>query len=309
MSSLRNIAIIGPTPTLGSYILTSLLRNPNFKITIITRASSPSIFLPHPSQTIIKVPDTYPESELIAALKNQDALVINLPVSHTATTQLKIIDAAVNAGVKRIIPSDFAGCVPLEKTQELDFMTRDNATVVEYLRSKEKDDLSWSAVKCGLYLDYQLEVPWFCFDLKAQKVQLWDDGEAKFATSTREKIGDAVVAVLTHLEETKNKIVYANSFTTSQKQLMGALEKATGKSWEVERLSSADEISAGKEMLKNGNMMGIGAIVKSICFTKGWGADFEGEDVEAMSEVLGLEEEDLDEVVSKIVQEFGRSLA
>jgi hypothetical protein len=66
---------------------------------------------------------------------------------------LRIIDAAVKAGVKRIIPSDFAGTVPLEKIQELDFFTRDNVTVVEYLKQKEREGVSWSAIKCGAYLD------------------------------------------------------------------------------------------------------------------------------------------------------------
>ena len=150
----------------------------------------------------------------------------------------------------------------------------------------------------------QLAVPWFCFDLKAQKVQFWDEGEAKFSTSTRERIGDAVAAVLTHPQETENKIVYVNSFTTSQKQLLGVLEKATGSKWEVETVSSVDVVSAGKEMLSKGNMMGIGAIVKSICFTEGWGADFEAEDVEVMNEVLGLEKENLEDVVRKIVESF-----
>jgi NmrA-like family len=142
-----------PTPTLGSYILTSLLTHPSFNVTIITRASSLSTFEPHQNQNVIKIPDSYPEPELILALKKHDVLIINLTISQTATTQLRIIDAAVKAGVKRIIPSDFAGCAPLQKTQELDFMTRDNATVVEYLKSKEKAGVSWSALKCGLYLD------------------------------------------------------------------------------------------------------------------------------------------------------------
>jgi hypothetical protein len=66
----------------------------------------------------------------------------------------------------------------------------------------------------------RLGVLWFTWNLKAQKVQLWDEGDAKFSTSTRERVGDAVAAVLSHLEETKNKIVYVNSFTTSQKQIL-----------------------------------------------------------------------------------------
>jgi hypothetical protein len=150
----------------------------------------------------------------------------------------------------------------------------------------------------------QIQVPWFCFDLKEQKVQLWDKGDARFSTSTRKRIGDAVVAVLTHPEETKNKIVFVNSFTTSQKELLASLEKATGTKWEVETVSSEEEVAAGKEMLKNGNMMGIGAIVKSICFTEGWGADFEYGGIDLMNGILGLEKENIDEVVSKIVKNF-----
>ena len=51
---------------------------------------------------------------------------------------------------------------------------------------------------------------------------------------------------------------------------------------------------AGKEMLKTGNMMGIGAIVKSICFTEGRSSDFESEAVEIMNKTLCLEKQDLD---------------
>jgi hypothetical protein len=109
---------------------------------------------------------------------------------------------------------------------------------------------------------------------------------------------------LTHAEETKNKIVYANSFRTSQNEILVALENATGKTWNVERVSSEDEVRVGKGMLREGNMMGIMAIVKSIPFAKGWGADFEGEGVEVMNGVLGLDRESLDEVISEVLKEF-----
>lgn len=153
-------------------------------------------------------------------------------------------------------------------------------------------------------LSSQLGVPWFSWDLKAQKVQLWDEGDAKFSTSTRERVGDAVAAVLTHPKGTKNKVVYINSFTTSQKQILASLEKVSGKKWETETVNSAEEARVGMEMLKDGNMMGIGAIVKGICFTEGWGVDFEAEEVEVMNMVLGLEKQDLDEVIGKILKDF-----
>jgi hypothetical protein len=82
-----------------------------------------------------------------------------------------------------------------------------------------------------------------------------------------------------------------------------SLEKVSGKKWETEIVNSVEEVRAGKEMLKDGNTMGIGAIVKNICFTEGWGADFEAEGVELMNEVLGLEKQDLDEVIDKILKD------
>ena len=62
----------------------------------------------------------------------------------------------------------------------------------------------------------------------------------------------------------------------------------------VETASSAEDVRAGKKMLKTGNMMGIGAIVNSICFTEGRSSDFESEAVEIMNETLCLEKQDLD---------------
>lgn len=107
-----------------------------------------------------------------------------------------------------------------------------------------------------------------------------------------------------HPKETENKIVYVNSFTITQNKLLASLERASGKKWEVEHVNSVDEMEKGKEILRTGNIMGIGPIVKGICFAEGWGSDFEGEGVELMNGVLGLGKEDFDEVVSTCVKNF-----
>jgi hypothetical protein len=59
-------------------------------------------------------------------------------------------------------------------------------------------------------------------------------------------------------------------------------------------LKRQKDLRAGKEVLKTGNMIGIGAIVKSICFTEGRSSDFESEAVETMNKTLCLEKQDLD---------------
>jgi len=72
---------------------------------VIQRASSKSK-LPQTRAKVISVPDTYPVEDLIAAFRGQD-VVLNAITSLSVSEQHRIIDAAVSAGVKRYVPSEF----------------------------------------------------------------------------------------------------------------------------------------------------------------------------------------------------------
>jgi hypothetical protein len=61
----------------------------------------------------------------------------------SAGTQNKIIDAAVKAGVKRFVPSEFGSDTLNSKAKEIlpqDFAGKKGA--VDYLKTKEKDGLT-----------------------------------------------------------------------------------------------------------------------------------------------------------------------
>ncbi|KAF3043585.1 hypothetical protein E8E11_003419 [Didymella keratinophila] len=72
-SAIRNVLITGATGSVGAPILTALLAEPTFKVTILSRGTSSATF--PPSGPVIKVSDDYTLSELTAALKNQDAVI------------------------------------------------------------------------------------------------------------------------------------------------------------------------------------------------------------------------------------------
>lgn len=119
-------------------------------MTVVSRESSSSVF--EPSQKVIKVPDSYPEDAMVAALKGQDAMVLTLS-PMAGDVAIPLIDAAIKAGVKRIFPSEFGSCVPSDKVaQTFPFATK-NAKVVAYLKSKESMGITWTAVMNGLLLD------------------------------------------------------------------------------------------------------------------------------------------------------------
>jgi hypothetical protein len=138
------------TASLGSCILAALLCNPAFNITVISRQSSTAAF--PITQKVIKVSDTYSKDELVKAFGGRDAVILNLAVGIRDPSK-QLNDAAIKAGVKHIIPSDYGSCVPSEKTIALFPLAADSARVIEYLNEIDLKGMTWTAVKCGMFFD------------------------------------------------------------------------------------------------------------------------------------------------------------
>ena len=93
--------------TIGTQILSALLATNNFNITIISRDSSPSTFPSHPSITLQKGPYSSPNF-LASAFENIDAAIFALGFIAMGE-QTTLIEAAAKAGVKWILPTEYAG--------------------------------------------------------------------------------------------------------------------------------------------------------------------------------------------------------
>ena len=105
-TALTNVLLIGAGGNLGPTTLDALTSDSRFIVSILTRTSSRSIFPSH--LTIRRVSDDYPEFQLLSAFKGQDAIVVAISRA-SAHKQKDFIDAAVKAGVKRFVPSEFGG--------------------------------------------------------------------------------------------------------------------------------------------------------------------------------------------------------
>lgn len=99
------------------------------------------------------------------------------------------------------------------------------------------------------------------FDLSNKTATLVDGGNTRFTTSTVAQIGRAIISVLEHPSETKNQLVFVESFTTTQVEVLAALQEATGQKWEVKEESSENVRLEGFKKLGEGNVMGGGALV------------------------------------------------
>lgn len=107
------------------------------------------------------------------------------------------------------------------------------------------------------------------------------------------------------LSDYKNKFVYIRSFSVSQVDMLAAAQRATytkPEDWTVSKMSVDDYIKAGPELLAEGNRMGMMNILYGSTFKKGLGDQFHGR--ELANEKIGLEDENLDKVVGRVIKEL-----
>jgi len=133
---------------LGPSILTPFLKS-SFNVTVLSRPTSKSTF---PSEAHVIKTDYSPDS-LASAFKGQDA-VISIVGNEGFAEQAKIIDAAVRAGVKRFIPSEFGSDTASETVRGIVPIFNGKKQVVDYLKSKESDTFSWTALITGPFFDW-----------------------------------------------------------------------------------------------------------------------------------------------------------
>lgn len=249
-----------------------------------------------------KVDDDYPADQLVDAFKGQDALVSAMP-GRPYTAHLRIIDAAIQAGVKRFIASEY-GNNTCAAASDLVPLYADKAKVAAYLKTKENTSLSWTAIHTGQFFDWSLESGWLDFYPAEKRATIYDSGNARWSTTNMGTIATAVAKVLLKPEETKNKPLFIASFTVSQLQVLEALEKATGgEKWDVKRMTSAEALEKAKNMGNQDHSDGLKLRCLMLLYADDAdrGANFEKDGLLA-NELLGLPVEDLSQTIAQVVK-------
>lgn len=144
--------------SLGSVLLRTLLSEPSFTVTVLVRQSSKARASIPSTAKVINIDDSYPQEDLAKAFQGQDAIV-NAITSFSVADQLKFIDAAVTAGVKRYVPSEYGLDNNNPVAQELSSVFKDKGLVQDYLRQKESTGLSWTAIACGMWIGWYTSLP------------------------------------------------------------------------------------------------------------------------------------------------------
>ncbi|MCJ1425435.1 hypothetical protein MMC29_003334, partial [Sticta canariensis] len=147
---INNVIIAGAGGNLGPSIVEALDKDPQFTLSVLSRKGSSATFPSHIK--VHRVDDSYPEDQLLDALKGQDAIVLLLPPTEVPVLK-SIIDASIKAGVSRVIPGEFGSDSSIPAvTEQIPFL-KGKLDIKQYLQSKEDTGLSWSAIVNGGFFD------------------------------------------------------------------------------------------------------------------------------------------------------------
>lgn len=95
----------------------------------------------------------FSDASLQEAFKGQDAVVSTVGATGLAEQQ-KYVDAALRAGVKRFIPSELSTSSTDEAVLNLLPLFQVKKNLIEYLKSKESEGLSWTGIATSGLLDW-----------------------------------------------------------------------------------------------------------------------------------------------------------
>ncbi|TGJ87539.1 hypothetical protein E0Z10_g1220 [Xylaria hypoxylon] len=286
---IKNVAVVGGSGNLGRAAVSELV-DAGFTVTVLTREGSTATF---PARVVSKAVDYTSVGSLTSALEGQDALVSTIATVAIAA-QKPLVDAAVAAGVRRIIPSEFGINTRFLGKEPIGTILQGKIQTLNYIHEKSKQNplFTWTGVSTGLFFDWGLPHGSIGLDKATKTATIYDSGDEPYQASNLPHIGKAIAAILKHPEVTTNRYISIASFNPTQNQVLALAEKLTGEKWTVDHLPSSEQQKIGSEKLSKGDYSAFSNFLKKRVYGDGAGLAVSGPD--NALDLLGLEEDDLE---------------
>ncbi|CAI9632820.1 hypothetical protein GT037_009435 [Alternaria burnsii] len=276
------------------------------QVTVLTYPSQTLSLPPHVSPSDVQHQKSdYTSTSLQSAMAGQD-LVISTMSGGDSDQQICIIDAAVAAGVKRLIPDEFSHDSMNEHIQGRIPKYAGRAKVIAHLQkiSKDHPDFKWTAIATGYTLDTQLISGNMGFDMEWHSATIHGTGIEPFPASSLERVGQIVVRIIQHWDEIKNQYIYAAGMITSANEVLRSVEKATGHEFTVGNYDVEECIAEGQKRIEKGYPdSGMFLLERSVLYDKTLEASKPFKDRSANS-IMGLTPESVEIVVSTAYRDF-----
>lgn len=326
----RHVVLVGVNSRIGPAILEALLSAAHpYQVYLFLRPTSKPPPITSPRITPITLPDPATVPDLIAALQEHS---IEYVVSALSPAQLdlqkRLADACVSpeVDVERYVLADYGSCrsddpyildlLPnFRKKREVrehamrlvedECLSLDRQEQNSRSHRAERPSFSWTSLFTGHFFDYGLTTELLGLDIRARKGVLFDDGNDHWSATTTGQIGRAVVAVFDNLEQTANRVLLVQSFRTTQRQVLDAvnelLREAGKEEVKVDRVSARQFVKDRVEGAGRGEFEATEEMVAVLGIKR---SDWK-DDAGFANHRLGLKEEDMKEVVKKGLKEMG----
>lgn len=291
----KNVILLGATGNVGKHVLTSLLADSTFNVTVLSRNDSKATF---PSNVkVIKI-DYSDQAALTKALTNQDVVISTIGGEGVASGFGEVlVHAAIDAKVKWIIPSEFG--VDIEDPSANIPLLGSKLAVVNLLK-KNQSRIAYTFITTAAFLDWGFDVGFLGFDIKNRSAVLYDEGKNRTVGTSLPTVGKAVVATLRHPELTQNKRIYVADAVFTQKQALELFEKYTDTKWTVKNVTTANARKEAEENLEKGNIgPAFVGFILSYAYGETAGANYEGK---ILNQALGVPTVPLDQLVKEAVE-------
>jgi uncharacterized protein YbjT (DUF2867 family) len=285
MAAIKSVAVSGASGSLGSPLLKALI-DAGFEVTALTRASSSATF---PSEVKVVKVDYDSVEDLTTALSGQDAVVSTVGFAGMLG-QTILVDAAIAAGVKRIIPSEFGSDPEDPRTRSLPVFGY-KVQVEKHIKSKVPGtSTTYTLVANNEFFDWDLDNN-FGVDVKNKKIEIFDGGEHGYTATPLDMVARGVVGVLQNPKETANRTVRIHGTKMTQNRQLELLQRFTGKDgWNVSNVKLAEREQEGYKGLQN-DPSDIFGWVMPMLHCAVFGADFRNDfSKNNDNELLGLKD-------------------
>ncbi|KAH8767445.1 hypothetical protein F5883DRAFT_671003 [Diaporthe sp. PMI_573] len=296
-SAIKNVVVVGASGNVGKSTLKALSED-GFQVTGLSR-HSPLDTIPAGVKFITS---DYSVSSFLDAFKGQDAVVSALSSTDPAALELQksLIDAAIAAGVKIFIPSEYGVDTTDRSSPNFIPFLAGKIDILDYLRERQ-DKISWTALLTGSFFDWGLKIPGFGgWDIGARTVTIYDGGDIPYEATNLDQVGRAIAKSLKNPELTRNQHVYVNSFTVTQNEVLRALEKVTGEKFTVSQSTVEDLWQGGAAQVKEGQPLGMLGMVAGTIYGKGGLANY-SVTKGLWNERIGLAQENPDETLQSLI--------
>jgi hypothetical protein len=247
--------------------------------------------------------------QLTDALTGQDA-VVDAISSPDPSFSMRLMDAAVSAGVYRYVPPEFSNDPDNIKTRSLPVFLGKRQTYEHIQKLARDNKITWTAVSNSAFLDWGLRTSFVNIDLAKKKVVLMNDSSHVFPWTDLSSVGTAVANALVHAEETKNRTCYIYSIQKSQREVADLAKEAIGaKGWETQSVDMEEVFEEAMSAVSAGDYSWkvMGDLIRYSISTPGYSGRLEKDDNELL-DVRPMSDEQVKELICKICEEMESGL-